>query len=97
MSEVMFVFCVGLFSDSHMTYELARNKSQEPSLSEMTTKAIEILKKNDKGFFLLVEGETASLFCFLFCFSVCVCVCVCLRVRARARVCSRLGRELCVC
>ena len=28
----------------------------EPSLAEMTEKAIRILRKNDKGFFLLVEG-----------------------------------------
>ena len=40
-----------------MAYELARNNSQEPSLAEMTTKAIEILQKNDKVFFLQVEGK----------------------------------------
>ncbi len=28
----------------------------EPSLEEMTEKAIQILSKNPKGFFLLVEG-----------------------------------------
>lgn len=28
----------------------------EPTLSEMTEKAIEILSKNEKGFFLFVEG-----------------------------------------
>ena len=47
----------GLFTDSHMSYELSRDNSQEPSLAEMTTKAIEILEKNEKGFFLLVEGK----------------------------------------
>ncbi|KAK7500573.1 hypothetical protein BaRGS_00008148, partial [Batillaria attramentaria] len=47
---------LGLFSESHMEYELLRDKSQEPSISEMTAKAIEVLRKNDKGFFLLVEG-----------------------------------------
>ena len=41
-----------------MSYEYARDTSEsgEPSLKEMTRKAIEILRKNDKGFFLLVEG-----------------------------------------
>ena len=58
-----------------MAYELARNNSQEPSLAEMTTKAIEILQKNDKGFFLLVEGEITWTFvvvvfvCLFVCFS----------------------------
>ena len=28
----------------------------EPSLAEMTEKAIKILRKNNKGYFLLVEG-----------------------------------------
>lgn len=44
-----------------MQYELERNdpnheKAGEPSLAEMTEKAIKILNKNPKGFFLLVEG-----------------------------------------
>ncbi|WP_299769397.1 alkaline phosphatase [uncultured Pseudoteredinibacter sp.] len=48
----------GLFNSSHMEYELDREKDQggEPSLAEMTDKAIDILSKNDDGFFLLVEG-----------------------------------------
>lgn len=43
-----------------MAYEIERNKTGngEPSLSEMTSKAIKILKRNkDNGFFLLVEGN----------------------------------------
>lgn len=49
---------LGLFSPSHMQYELERDHGPlgEPSLAEMTSKAIKILQKNDKGFFLLVEG-----------------------------------------
>ena len=39
-----------------MSFELSRDNTQEPSIAEMTRKAIEILRKNDKGFFLLVEG-----------------------------------------
>ncbi len=48
----------GLFNSSHMEYELDRSKDQggEPSLAEMTEKAIDILSKNDDGYFLLVEG-----------------------------------------
>lgn len=47
---------VGLFTSSHMSYDLDRDPSLEPSLAEMTTKAIDILSKNQKGFFLMVEG-----------------------------------------
>ncbi|XP_048773394.2 alkaline phosphatase-like isoform X1 [Ostrea edulis] len=49
---------LGLFESSHMQYEHMRDKGPkgEPSLSEMTRKAIQILQKNKKGFFLLVEG-----------------------------------------
>ncbi|XP_046381396.2 alkaline phosphatase-like [Haliotis rufescens] len=51
-------YLLGLFESSHMQYDIERNSSGdgEPSLAEMTKKAIEILKKNDKGFFLLVES-----------------------------------------
>lgn len=48
---------IGLFSPtSHMTYELDRNQAAEPSLAEMTTKAIDVLSKNANGYFLMVEG-----------------------------------------
>ena len=48
----------GLFNPSHMEYEVDRNGDVggEPSLAEMTEKAIRILRKNSKGYFLLVEG-----------------------------------------
>ncbi|CAG5134427.1 unnamed protein product, partial [Candidula unifasciata] len=49
-------FLLGLFKQGHMSYEIDRNKTTEPSLSDMVEKAIGILSKNDKGFFLLVEG-----------------------------------------
>jgi len=41
-----------------MQYEYDRNKSLtgEPSLAEMTAKSIDILKKNKKGYFLMVEA-----------------------------------------
>jgi len=47
---------VGLFTNSHMSYDLDRDSSLEPSLAEMTSKAIDVLSKNPKGFFLMVEG-----------------------------------------
>lgn len=42
-----------------MQYEYARDKTSdgEPSLQEMTIKAIEILRRNTNGYFLLVEGK----------------------------------------
>ncbi len=48
----------GLFNESHMQYEADRvnDVAGEPSLSEMTSKAIDILDNNDKGFFLTVES-----------------------------------------
>jgi len=39
-----------------MAYEIDRIESLEPSLVEMTEKAIELLSVNPKGYFLLVEG-----------------------------------------
>ena len=48
----------GLFNESHMQYEAdrANDVAGEPSLTDMTTKAIEVLGKNDNGFFLTVES-----------------------------------------
>ncbi|MFN3920054.1 MAG: alkaline phosphatase [Methylohalobius sp.] len=49
---------LGLFEPSHLHYEHDRllDTAGEPSLSEMTAKAIQILKRNPTGFFLMVEG-----------------------------------------
>ena len=49
---------MGLFASSHMRYEADRKNdvAGEPSLSEMTGKAIELLGKNDNGYFMLVES-----------------------------------------
>lgn len=52
---------VGLFTGSHMSYDLDRlstpaTLAKEPSLAEMTGKAIDVLKGNKKGMFLMVEG-----------------------------------------
>lgn len=52
---------VGVFStSSHLSYEVDRNNAQQPSLAEMTVRAIDVLKRSsaasNKGFFLMVEG-----------------------------------------
>ena len=55
---------IGLYSSkSHLEYELDRiaqppkgEGATQPSLAEMTTKAIDILAQNKNGYFLMVEG-----------------------------------------
>lgn len=49
---------LGLFNKSYMNYKLDRDDlgSQEPSLELMTEMAIDVLKKDQDGFFLMVEG-----------------------------------------
>lgn len=50
----------GLFGSTHMQYsvDILNDPAGEPTLADMTEKAIQILRKNPKGFFLLVEGKT---------------------------------------
>lgn len=47
---------LGLFNMGNMRYEIDRGDSQEPSLAEMTAKAIGVLGKDPDGFFLMVEA-----------------------------------------
>lgn len=49
---------LGLFDPSHLHYEADRHNdiAGEPSLTDMTIKAIELLANNNDGFFLLVEA-----------------------------------------
>ena len=51
---------LGLFSDSHMEWEVNRlkdtSRSRQPSLTEMTTQALRKLKRSEEGFVLIVEG-----------------------------------------
>ncbi len=49
---------LGLFNESHMQYEAdrANDIAGEPSLTQMTAKALDILDNNDKGYFLMVES-----------------------------------------
>ena len=46
-----------LFGEDSMAYDIDRDSLKEPSLAEMTQKAIDKLSKNKNGFFLMVEGS----------------------------------------
>ena len=46
-----------LFGDKEQPFDLDRNKNSIPSLEEMTRKALDILSRNENGFFLMVEGS----------------------------------------
>ena len=49
---------LGLFNKTHMRFDANRKTKsvKEPSLSQMTEKALQVLSKNPKGFFLMVEA-----------------------------------------
>jgi alkaline phosphatase len=47
----------GAFGDTGMERDLDRDPAKEPSLAEMTRKALQILSQKKKGFFLMVEGS----------------------------------------
>ena len=55
------VICIfpGLFGYSHMDFEVDRKRGPngDPSLLNMTVKAIQVLQKNPNGYFLMVEGK----------------------------------------
>ncbi len=46
-----------LFGKVQTEYELDRDPKKEPSIAEMTEKALKLLNKNNNGFFLMVEGS----------------------------------------
>ena len=46
-----------LFGNTDMSFDIDRDPAKEPSLAEMTHKAIETLSKNENGFVLMVEGS----------------------------------------
>jgi alkaline phosphatase len=46
---------VGLFTPAEMSFELDR-RAEEPSIAEMTKKAIQLLNGKREGFFLMIEG-----------------------------------------
>ncbi len=47
----------GMFADKGMDYDIDRDPAKQPSLAEMTSKAIDILSQDKDGFFLMVEGS----------------------------------------
>ncbi len=55
----------GLFADNHMDPEIDRPVLHpgQPTLVEMTRKAIELLSQNKNGFFLMVEGSQVDWAC----------------------------------
>ena len=46
-----------LYGNKEMAYDIDRNPEEQPSIEEMTRKAIDKLSKNPNGFFLMVEGS----------------------------------------
>ncbi|WP_281658478.1 alkaline phosphatase [Halobacillus sp. Cin3] len=48
---------LGLFADGPLKPEMERENTEQPSLSEMTERSIDILGKDKDGFFLMVEGS----------------------------------------
>lgn len=49
-------YVLGLFEGGYMKYNHENTDNGEPSLSEMVKVAIEILSRNEKGYYLFVEG-----------------------------------------
>ncbi len=47
---------LGLFGERQIDFEVDRDTLREPSLDEMTAKALELLGRRPRGFFLVVEG-----------------------------------------
>jgi alkaline phosphatase len=50
----------GIFDGKALTCDKTRDPAVEPSLAEMTSKAIEILNRNEKGFFLMVGAVRST-------------------------------------
>ncbi|XP_015121382.1 membrane-bound alkaline phosphatase [Diachasma alloeum] len=49
-------YVLGLYEASHCPYHLEASPETEPTLAEMTEAAIKVLRRNDMGFVLFVEG-----------------------------------------
>ncbi|NBC86633.1 MAG: alkaline phosphatase [Bacteroidetes bacterium] len=48
---------LGLFSMSHMDYEIDRDPDAQPSLAEMTEKALELVSADEDGYFIMIEAS----------------------------------------
>ncbi|XP_034835001.1 membrane-bound alkaline phosphatase-like [Maniola hyperantus] len=49
-------YLLGLFEGGHLRYNLQSDAASEPTLAELTDVAIRMLSRNERGFFLFVEG-----------------------------------------
>lgn len=47
---------LGLFTDSHLSYDHDRDDAEEPSLAEMTEFAIDKLSRDEDGYYLMIEA-----------------------------------------
>ncbi len=52
---------VGLFAPENLSYDAVRDPARDPGLAAMANKAIGVLARNPKGFFLVVEGGLIDL------------------------------------
>lgn len=48
---------LGLFSMSHMDYEIDRNPDEQPSLAEMTRKTLDLVSQDEDGYVVMIEGS----------------------------------------
>lgn len=56
LNESAAVPVLGLFSPSHVDYEVDRAVGDDPSLAQMTRKALELLAGAPKGYFIMIEA-----------------------------------------
>lgn len=59
-------FLLGIFANGHLPMEYARDKGEKgpPSLEEMTVAALKVLRRNEKGFLLVVSWKGRFLYLF---------------------------------
>lgn len=49
-------YVLGLFNTDHMEYNLLADNTTQPTLPEMVESALDILSKNENGYFLFILG-----------------------------------------
>jgi alkaline phosphatase len=47
---------LGIFADSDFVHEIDRHRTNQPSLAEMTRRALDLLADHPEGFFIMIEG-----------------------------------------
>ena len=52
---------IGLFAPANLAYDAVRDPARDPGLAAMAQKAVSVLSRNPKGFFLMVEGGLIDL------------------------------------